>query len=758
MRTIFNHVFGSTKLNRPQEELNQGVQIAVCNSLATTPSDTDCKRYELIIKCSHQSVVQLVFTFNNFFLLLLRRKSYKYLLSAHQNDQTRPAEEFMRRKRQSETPEESAIRKKEDRESRRLRRADSTEKEKMMERISNSQSKLKKRLLKEHLKPRSNTLRDSHTIQPDIGIKRMRRMQQRPKTHLEVGDSSDADNFQSNIRQFNSALALASMGAQVEEFRDYGPYSYKIHEQIYLAAGPLHPSTEKALSYGQLYTMDTKQAAEERRSVAPNKNLADQERAGKDLEGIKDFRKLTYIQGCQNGPAAGPRPRKLSAGRRPASRAPAYIEMPECFTFDKTRGEWKTRKRVGEWTIRRIYGVSPKDPERYALRLLLLYTKSATSFSDLKTTKDDNGIPTVHDTFVEAAKAQGLLSDDAVVINSAESSLLCYSGLIRNWRHPNFVEYLHEGHVSGFSESGTRSGGIRSTRDYDIDESLVRLGKSIDTFTTAPTIVIDNSTDDFVDLDFHLGRRTQRDPSHALINEQERTVYRLDRNCQHIALKWQDFCVTVQTENWKRFKDEQPQQRKLLISCFETCPTLPSFSCQILPVIRRGTKTDLINNCIKNSYLWNQFQKFSLLDNMRIINGDANWIKFLLDVGDGVANYYEDRVTLLEGLPVLEDLVDDVFGGSNKGKDTFVPRITCYEDKNLPFHLKRTQFPVKLAFAISINKAQGQSFGRVGLYLPEDVFAHGQTYVALSRARSKNELLIKYTSERLLNVVYKEIL
>uniref|UniRef100_A0A8R1E9L8 ATP-dependent DNA helicase n=1 Tax=Caenorhabditis japonica TaxID=281687 RepID=A0A8R1E9L8_CAEJA len=95
---------------------------------------------------------------------------------------------------------------------------------------------------------------------------------------------------------------------------------------------------------------------------------------------------------------------------------------------------------------------------------------------------------------------------------------------------------------------------------------------------------------------------------------------------------------------------------------------------------------------------------------------------------------------------------------SNKGKDTFVPRITCYEDKNLPFHLKRTQFPVKLAFAISINKAQGQSFGRVGLYLPEDVFAHGQTYVALSRARSKNELFIKSTSERLFNVVYKEIL
>uniref|UniRef100_A0A8R1ICM2 ATP-dependent DNA helicase n=2 Tax=Caenorhabditis japonica TaxID=281687 RepID=A0A8R1ICM2_CAEJA len=389
-------------------------------------------------------------------------------------------------------------------------------------------------------------------------------------------------------------------------------------------------------------------------------------------------------------------------------------------------------------------------------------------------------------------------------------------------------------HVRGFSESGTRSGGIRSTRDYDIDERLVRLGKSIDTFTTAPTIVIANSTDDFVDLDFH---RAKGDQLYATLNPRQKEFYlcsrwsggagktytynvifhmlsSMNKNVQCTA--WTGIASALlsngrtsaslfklkigndsKTSNHSKGSNETKKLKEVDVIIWDECSMISKTALetadfvlrdlpdspfsfggkrivlggdfrQILPVIRRGTKTDLINNCIKNSYLWNQFQKFSLLDNMRIINADANWIKFLLDVGDGVANDYEDRVTLLEGLPVLENLVDDSFKrkcilysfaiGSNKGKDTFVPRITCYEDKNLPFHLKRTQFPVKLAFAISINKAQGQSFGRVGLYLPEDVFAHGQTYVALSRARSKNELFIKSTSERLFNVVYKEIL
>lgn len=47
-----------------------------------------------------------------------------------------------------------------------------------------------------------------------------------------------------------------------------------------------------------------------------------------------------------------------------------------------------------------------------------------------------------------------------------------------------------------------------------------------------------------------------------------------------------------------------------------------------------------------------------------------------------------------------------------------------------------TQYPVKLAWAVTIHKSQGKTFDRVIIDMGRGAFAHGQTYVALSRCRS----------------------
>ena len=97
------------------------------------------------------------------------------------------------------------------------------------------------------------------------------------------------------------------------------------------------------------------------------------------------------------------------------------------------------------------------------------------------------------------------------------------------------------------------------------------------------------------------------------------------------------------------------------------------------------------------------------------------------------------------------------------GNKIFIPRIKCTVDKVLPVQIQRKQFPIRIAFAMTINKSQGQSIERVGIYLPKHCFSHGQLYVALSRAKSPGGCKL-FTEDPLIppnttrNVVHKQIL
>jgi len=98
-----------------------------------------------------------------------------------------------------------------------------------------------------------------------------------------------------------------------------------------------------------------------------------------------------------------------------------------------------------------------------------------------------------------------------------------------------------------------------------------------------------------------------------------------------------------------------------------------------------------------------------------------------------------------------------------RDKVVLIPRIRLSPNaETLPVPLKRLQFPVRLAFAMMINKSQGQSVEHVGINLQTSVFSHGQLYVAFSRCTLSLNISVllpeqSQESRRTLNVVYKEV-
>jgi ATP-dependent DNA helicase PIF1 len=105
-------------------------------------------------------------------------------------------------------------------------------------------------------------------------------------------------------------------------------------------------------------------------------------------------------------------------------------------------------------------------------------------------------------------------------------------------------------------------------------------------------------------------------------------------------------------------------------------------------------------------------------------------------------------------------IVAQIIGGAHAGNIVNIPCITTTTNHlKWPFTLQRRQFPLQLAFAMTINNAQGQTKKTVGIFLLKPVFTHGQLYVALSRATLVNDVFVFCPNGRTMtNVVYTELL
>ncbi|XP_058784184.1 uncharacterized protein LOC131658953 [Vicia villosa] len=234
--------------------------------------------------------------------------------------------------------------------------------------------------------------------------------------------------------------------------------------------------------------------------------------------------------------------------------------------------------------------------------------------------------------------------------------------------------------------------------------------------------------------------------------------------------------------------------------------------CQILPVVPEGSRSDIVHSTINSSYIWailastldivdkindhvldmmpgeirdyyssNSVDRSEIHDNnilqvlspeflsslrtsrlpnhnLRLKVGTQIMLMRNIEQSQGLCNGTRLIVTKMAS-HVLEA---KLMGDNNNGKVIYIPRMDMSPSQSpWSFKLSIRQFPVIVAYAMTINKSQGQSWDWVGLYIPRDVFTHGHIYVAVSRVTTKRGIKILIHDDKNIpklstcNVVYK---
>ncbi|XP_058775249.1 uncharacterized protein LOC131649504 [Vicia villosa] len=117
----------------------------------------------------------------------------------------------------------------------------------------------------------------------------------------------------------------------------------------------------------------------------------------------------------------------------------------------------------------------------------------------------------------------------------------------------------------------------------------------------------------------------------------------------------------------------------------------------------------------------------------------------------------------------LDRTLKDVMSANKNSKDVFGGKVVVFggDFRHILPVVPRGSHSDIVHCAINASyiwhSVEGQSLDNVGLYIPRDVFTHGQIYVALSRVTTKKGIKILTHDEekkfkgKTTNVVYKEV-
>jgi ATP-dependent DNA helicase PIF1 len=152
---------------------------------------------------------------------------------------------------------------------------------------------------------------------------------------------------------------------------------------------------------------------------------------------------------------------------------------------------------------------------------------------------------------------------------------------------------------------------------------------------------------------------------------------------------------------------------------------------------------------------------------LRLKVGTVVMILRNLDAESGLQNGTRIQINKLKEFAIEGTIITE---GPFFNKKCIIPRIKfVIDDPTLfGFTFTRIQFPVNIAFAMTIHKSEGQTLQQVGLYLPDPVFTHGMLYTALSRSTTRKGVTVllgvnqrppdKHEGWYTANVVFRSVL
>ena len=119
--------------------------------------------------------------------------------------------------------------------------------------------------------------------------------------------------------------------------------------------------------------------------------------------------------------------------------------------------------------------------------------------------------------------------------------------------------------------------------------------------------------------------------------------------------------------------------------------------------------------------------------------GDVCIILRNLSVRDGLQNNTRVRITHISKYKIRVQTIEERPRSSTLSRIMFIFKLPFVQS----FTIWRFQFPLRLAYSLTMNKSQGQTIsGRMLLDLTQPSFTHGHLYVALSRITAFYNIMV----------------